>query len=128
MVVHAGSWQDVVPRLLAAGEVFDVIYFDTFGEYVVELLDQLGRFGFFNGLGADRRVCYDVYCRVVKLDLCDAGLDVDVDLKGQGLEKEGEGAWEGVKRRNWTQETSVTCLYFYGMTEEVNTILDTVRA
>ena len=35
MVVHAGRWQDVVPRLLAAGEVFDVIYFDTFGEPVL---------------------------------------------------------------------------------------------
>jgi type IV protein arginine methyltransferase len=119
-VIHSGRWQDVVPQLLAAGEVFDVIYFDTFGEsytelkqffseYVIGLLDQWGRFGFFNGLGADRRVCYDVYCRVVELDLCDAGLDVewtdvDVDLEGQGLGKEGEGEWEGVRRRYWTLE------------------------
>ena len=116
-VIHAGRWQDVIPKLLQEGEVFDVIYFDTFGEsysqlkyffteYVVGLLDPKGRFGFFNGLGADRRVCYDVYRRVVELDLCDAGMDVEwtevgVNLKGKG---EGEGEWEGVRRRYWTLE------------------------
>lgn len=113
-VIHPGRWQDIVPHLLEAGEIFDVIYFDTFGEdytqlklffseYVVGLLAPEGRFGFFNGLGADRRVCYDVYCRVVELDLCDAGLDVewtevDVELEG----REGEGDWRGVRRRYWT--------------------------
>jgi type IV protein arginine methyltransferase len=119
-VIHEGRWQDVVPKLLEHGEMFDVIYFDTFAEdysqlkmffteYVVGLLAPDGRFGFFNGLGADRRVCYDVYCRVVECDLADAGLDVewvdvDVDLgeEGKELGKEGEGEWEGVRRRYWT--------------------------
>lgn len=130
-VLHEGKWQDIVPKLLEEETVFDVIYFDTFGEdysqlktffteYVIGLLAPDGRFGFFNGLGADRRVCYDVYCRVVELDLCDAGLDVewvdvDVDMTDgegkdgmrdghQGLGKEGEGEWEGVRRRYWTLE------------------------
>jgi protein arginine N-methyltransferase 2 len=130
-VLHEGKWQDIVPKLLEEETVFDVIYFDTFGEdysqlktffteYVVGLLAPDGRFGFFNGLGADRRVCYDVYCRVVELDLCDAGLDVewtdvDVDMTDgegddgmqdghQGLGREGEGEWEGVRRRYWTLE------------------------
>jgi protein arginine N-methyltransferase 2 len=113
-VVHAGKWQDVVPKLLEEGEVFDVIYFDTFGEdyselkfffseYVVGLLDPAGRFGFLNGLGADRRVCYDVYCRVVELDLCEAGMDVDfTDVEVEelaGSQEEGKGEWEGVRRR-----------------------------
>lgn len=60
--------------------MFDAIYFDTFGEdygqlkmffteYVPGLLDENGRFGWFNGLGADRRVCYDVYTKVSELDL-----------------------------------------------------------
>jgi protein arginine N-methyltransferase 2 len=114
-VVHSGRWQEIVPKLLEAGEVFDAIYFDTFGEdytqlklffseYVVGLLSPEGRFGFFNGLGADRRVCYDVYCKVVELDLCDAGMDVEftdvpVDLEGMGLGKDGEGEWKGVRRR-----------------------------
>jgi protein arginine N-methyltransferase 2 len=112
--IHAGKWQDIVPKLLEEGEVFDVIYFDTFGEdysqlkmffteYVVGLLDPDGKFGFFNGLGADRRVCYDVYCRVVELDLCDAGMDVEwTDVPVEGLGGEGEGEWKGVRRRYWT--------------------------
>lgn len=114
--VHAGRWQDVVPRLLEAGETYDAIYFDTFGEDYAQLrhfftecvpglLEEEGRFGFFNGLGADRQVCYDVYTKVVEMHLSDAGLDVewqemDVDMKG--LDEEGKGEWEGVKRRYWT--------------------------
>jgi protein arginine N-methyltransferase 2 len=112
--IHAGRWQDIVPKLLEVGEMFDVIYFDTFGEdysqlkmffteYVVGLLDPEGKFGFFNGLGADRRVCYDVYCRVVELDLCDAGMDVEwTTVPVEGLGAEGEGEWKGVRRRYWT--------------------------
>ena len=113
-VVQEGKWQDIVPKLLESGEVFDAIYFDTFGEdyaqlklffseYVVGLMDPEGRFGFFNGLGADRRVCYDVYCKVVELDLCDAGMDVDwTDVEVGTLGEDGEGEWKGVRRRYWT--------------------------
>lgn len=113
--IHKGKWQDICPALLQSGEVFDAIYFDTFGEdyaqlklffteFVPGLMDAEGRFGWFNGLGADRRVCYDVYCRVVEMDLCDAGCDVewtDVPVEVQG---EGEGEWEGVRRRYWVLE------------------------
>lgn len=78
--VHEGRWQDVVPKLVEQNEVFDAIYFDTFAEdykalkeffneYVIGLLDPEGRFGFFNGLGADRQVCYDVYSRVSVFDI-----------------------------------------------------------
>lgn len=114
--VHAGKWQDVVPKILEKGETYDAIYFDTFGEdynqlrlffteYVPSLLEEEGRFGFFNGLGADRKICYDVYTQVVEMHLSDAGMDVewqelDVDMKD--LEKEGEGEWKDVKRRYWT--------------------------
>ncbi|KAI0144259.1 putative arginine N-methyltransferase [Xylariaceae sp. FL1272] len=114
--VHAGKWQDIMPKLLHQGELYDAIYFDTFGEdysqlcafftdYVPGMLDEGGVFGFFHGLGADRKVCYDVYTKVVEMHLTDAGLDVewkefDVDMKGLG--KEGEGEWQGVKRRYWT--------------------------
>ncbi|KAN0121763.1 arginine N-methyltransferase 2 [Hyaloscypha variabilis] len=114
--VHAGKWQDVCPLLLQAGEIYDVIYFDTFGEdysqlkfffteIVPGLLDADGKFGFFNGLGADRRVCYDVYGKVVELDLCEAGMDVewvDVEVPVEEMGKEGEGEWKGVRRRYWT--------------------------
>jgi type IV protein arginine methyltransferase len=114
--IHAGKWQDVCPKLLEEGEVYDAIYFDTFGEdysqlkqffneLVPGLLDEKGRFGFFNGLGADRRVCYDVYGKVVELDLCEAGMDVewtDVEVPVEEMGMEGEGEWKGVRRRYWT--------------------------
>jgi protein arginine N-methyltransferase 2 len=114
--IHAGRWQDICPLLLQAGEVYDAIYFDTFGEdysqlklffseFIPGLLDEKGKFGFFNGLGADRRVCYDVYTKVVELDLCECGMDVewaDIKVEMEGMEKEGEGEWKGVRRRYWT--------------------------
>ena len=114
--VWEGRWQEICPRLLADGQVYDAIYFDTFGEdysqlklfftdYVPGLLDQDGRFSFFNGLGADRQVCYDVYQKVVEMHLSDAGLDVEwehipVDMKY--MDQEGKGEFEGVLRRYWT--------------------------
>lgn len=117
--VHRGRWQDVVPIMLERGEVYDAVYFDTFGEdysqlrkffteYIPGLLESDGVFGFFNGLGADRRICYDVYTQVVEFHMTDAGMDVewqemDVDLKG--LEEAGKGEWEGVKRRYWTLDS-----------------------
>ena len=114
--IHAGKWQDICPLLLQAGEVYDAIYFDTFGEdysqlklffteFVPGLLDGEGSFGFFNGLGADRRVCYDVYCKVVEMDALEAGMDVEwEDVEVGELGGEGEGEWKGVRRRYWVLE------------------------
>ena len=73
--IHQGKWQDVLPKLVEEGVVLDAIYYDTyaedyrdlkhfFDEYVIALLDSDGLFGFYNGLGADRQVCYDVYTKV----------------------------------------------------------------
>ena len=73
--IHEGKWQDVLPKLVEQGVVLDAIYYDTyaedyrdlkqfFDEYVIALLDSDGMFGFYNGLGADRQVCYDVYTKV----------------------------------------------------------------
>lgn len=117
--VHRGRWQDIVPMLLERGEVYDAVYFDTFAEdysqlrklfteYIPGLLESDGVFGFFNGLGADRQICYDVYTKVVELHLADAGMDVewqDVDVDLRGLEEAGKGEWEGVKRRYWTLDS-----------------------
>ncbi|KAG5976934.1 Arginine N-methyltransferase 2 [Claviceps digitariae] len=114
--IWAGKWQEVVPKLLEQGEVYDAIYFDTFGEdyaqlrmffmeYVPGLMDQDGRFSFFNGLGADRQVCYDVYTKVVEMHAADAGLDVewqDIAVDMAALAEDGKGEWEGVRRRYWT--------------------------
>ncbi|KAJ8058393.1 hypothetical protein OCU04_012583 [Sclerotinia nivalis] len=111
--IHAGRWQEILPTLLEENLQFDVIYFDTFGEsymelkkffseYVIGLLSENGKFSFFNGLGADRKVCYDVYTKVAELDLCDAGLDVEwTEVEVEELGGEGEGEWKGVRRRYW---------------------------
>lgn len=123
--VHAGRWQDIVPTLIENGEVYDAIYFDTFGEdyselrnffteSIIALMDQEGRFSFFNGLGADRQVCYDVYAKVVEMQCSEAGLDVqwevsDVDMSA--LNKDGEGDWQGVRRRYWTLNSKPKLFY-----------------
>jgi protein arginine N-methyltransferase 2 len=75
VTVHEGRWQDVLPKLVEQGVVLDAIYYDTFAEdykalkeffaeYVVQLLSPQGKFGWYNGLGADRQICYDVYTKV----------------------------------------------------------------
>lgn len=118
VVIHEGRWQEVLPKLIEIDEdgggeaqLFDAIYFDTFAEsyfalrtffddYVIGLLDEGGRWGFFNGLGADRQVCYDVYAKVVELDLFEAGFEVEwtgVDVP----DLESRGEWEGTRRAYW---------------------------
>ena len=65
MTIHEGRWQDVVPKIIEQGILFDAIYFDTFAEdykalrdffsdCIIGLLDDGGKFGFFNGLGAGK--------------------------------------------------------------------------
>ena len=75
VTVHEGRWQEALPKLIEKGVELDAIYYDTFAEsysdlkelfteHVIGLLEHSGRFGFYNGLGADRRVSYDVYTNV----------------------------------------------------------------
>jgi protein arginine N-methyltransferase 2 len=118
VVVHEGRWQDVVPALIEKGEMFDAIYFDTFAEeykalreffteFVIGLLDPAGglnseggKFGFFCGMGADRQVAYDVYNKIVEMDLFEAGFDTEWEtIPVPDLEEQGE--WEGVRRKYW---------------------------
>ena len=111
VTIHEGKWQDVLPKLVEAGRLFDAIYFDTFAEnykafrdffsdFVIGLLDDDGRWGFFNGLGADRQICYDVYTKVVEMDLLEAGYDVEwTKIPIANLDESEE--WQGVRRRYW---------------------------
>ncbi|KAF2005787.1 arginine N-methyltransferase 2 [Amniculicola lignicola CBS 123094] len=118
VVVHEGRWQDIVPGLVEKGDLFDAIYFDTFAEEykalrefftesVIGLLDPAGgsdgeggKFGFFNGMGADRQVAYDVYNKIVEMDLFEAGFDTEFEtIPVPDLDSEGE--WEGVRRKYW---------------------------
>lgn len=111
VTIHAQKWQEVVPTLMTQGVIFDAIYFDTFAEdykalrdffsdYVLGLLDDNGRWGFFNGLGADRQVCYDVYGKVVEMDLFEAGYDTEWETV-QVPDMEEMEEWQGVRRRYW---------------------------
>lgn len=118
VIIHEGRWQDVVPGLVEKGELFDGIYFDTFAEeykalreffteYVIGLLDpsggpngEGGKFGFFNGMGADRQIVYDVYGKIVEMDLFEAGFDTEWEtIQVPDLDEQGE--WEGVRRKYW---------------------------
>lgn len=112
VIIHEGKWQDVLPNLVAEGHTFDAIYHDTFAEsyqdfkeffseQLIGLLEQGGKWSYFNGMGADRQISYDVYQKIVEIDLMEAGFDVewtDIDLPDLGK------AWEGVKRKYWNVE------------------------
>lgn len=109
--IHKGKWQDVLPKLVEQGTTFDAIYFDTFAEdysalrlffdeYVVSLLTDNGKWGFFNGLGADRQICYDVYTKVVEMDLLEAGFDVEWE-KIDVPDLDSSKTWEGLRRPYW---------------------------
>ncbi|KAK5098518.1 Arginine N-methyltransferase 2 [Exophiala xenobiotica] len=109
VTLHPGRWQDILPQLVAENKTFDAIYYDTFAEsysdfreffteYVLGLLEPDGKWSFFNGMGADRQISYDVYQKVVEMDLFEAGFDVewhDIDIP------ELDAEWEGVKRKYW---------------------------
>lgn len=111
VTVHRGRWQDVLPQLMENGIMFDAIFYDTFAEsyaefreffseQVIGLLEQEGRWAFFNGMGADRQIAYDVYQKVVEMDLMEAGFDVEwQDINVPDLEERRE--WEGVQRKYW---------------------------
>ncbi|MCJ1479937.1 Arginine N-methyltransferase 2 [Schaereria dolodes] len=114
VTIHEQRWQDALPLMLEGGLQFDAIYFDTFAEsygalrdffseHVIGLLDDAGKWGFFHGLGADRQICYDVYTKVVEMDLFEAGYEVEWEtVEVPDLEK-GED-WKGVKRKYWALE------------------------
>ncbi|KAF2748966.1 arginine N-methyltransferase 2 [Sporormia fimetaria CBS 119925] len=113
VTIHEGRWQDVLPKLVEQGVVLDAIYYDTFAEdykalkeffseYVIQLLDAAGRFGWYNGLGADRQICYDVYTKVAEMDLHEAGFDTEWEdiAVPEGLH--GSDQWNGTRRPYWT--------------------------
>ncbi|KAK2879377.1 Arginine N-methyltransferase 2 [Arthroderma sp. PD_2] len=109
VTIHEGKWQDILPKLEAEGVMFDAIYYDTFAEsysdfrdfaseHVIALLESEGRWSFFNGMGADRQISYDVYQKVVEMDLLEAGFDIDwTEIAVPSL----EGEWDGVRRKYW---------------------------
>jgi protein arginine N-methyltransferase 2 len=134
--IYQGKWQEVCQQLLEEGQIYDAIYFDTFGEdysqlkmffteFIPGLLDSEGIFGFFNGLGADRLICYDVYTKVAELHLADAGMDVDwkvIDVDMSKLAEAGKDEWEGVKRRYWTLDSKCPLHLFFLLSNNLQNI------
>lgn len=114
VVILEGRWQDTLNALLDQGAVFfDGIYYDTFSEHYSDMLDLYdvvvgllkpdGVFSFFNGLGADRPLCYDVYHKIVSLDLQDYGLHCKYTTVAVPADK----MWHSVKRSYFN------CDYYY---------------
>lgn len=115
VVILEGRWQEQLEKLLSEGQVyFNGIYYDTFSEhyqdmlelfdYVVGLLKPHGVFSFFNGLGADRQVIYEVYKKLVEIDLANYGLKCDfieVEVPEQTLKKGDDSVWDGIRRAYW---------------------------
>ncbi|KAI1317950.1 AAA ATPase afg3 [Mortierella claussenii] len=100
-----GRWQDVIDQL----EVYDGIFFDTFGEYYENLrafheivpnhLEEGGIYSYFNGLGATNQFFHAVYNRISELELSEMGFTVEYEEMDIGLKEE---EWNGVKRAYWT--------------------------
>ncbi|KAL9126467.1 MAG: hypothetical protein Q9217_004488 [Psora testacea] len=110
VTIHEGRWQEIVPKIMERGILFDAIYFDTFAEdyktlrdffsdCLIGLLEDDGKWGFFNGLGADRQVCYDVYTKVVEMDLFEAGFEAEWETMHVPEMKKDE--WEGIRKKYW---------------------------
>ncbi|EGW32015.1 uncharacterized protein SPAPADRAFT_61117 [Spathaspora passalidarum NRRL Y-27907] len=115
VVILEGRWQDNLDELLSQGVFFNGIYYDTFSEhyqdmlelfdFVVGLLKPHGVFSFFNGLGADREVIYEVYKQLVEIDLKTYGLDVkftEVEVPESTLKSNDKSVWDDVKRSYWS--------------------------
>ncbi|EGV63617.1 S-adenosyl-L-methionine-dependent methyltransferase [Yamadazyma tenuis ATCC 10573] len=107
VVILEGRWQDKVAELLSEGVFFNGIYYDTYSEHysdmlelfdlIVGLLKPQGIFSFFNGLGADRQVIYEVYKKLVEIDLSNYGLQISfTDINLPTLE-----VWDDIKRSYW---------------------------
>lgn len=105
VVVLEGTWKEVLPKLIDQHIHLDGIYYDTFSEHykdmlqlfdmVVALLNFDGVFSYFNGLGADRQVCYDVYKDVARYNLKDYGLQLEFETMPVCV---ASSEWENIKR------------------------------
>ncbi|KAI9183067.1 Arginine N-methyltransferase 2 [Blastocladiella emersonii ATCC 22665] len=104
-VVHAGTWRDVVPDLLAAGTQFDAIYFDTYAEYfddlaeftesAVDLLAPGGMYSWFHGGGASNAVFNEVYRRIATDDCLSLGFLIDWERLD--MAPLGDEVWQGIR-------------------------------
>lgn len=129
VVILEGRWQEQLNKLLSQGNIFfNGIYYDTYSEHYEDMLDLFdivvgilkphGVFSFFNGLGADRQVVYEVYKQLVEMDLANYGLDCkfrEIEVPESTLKLQDESSatsqakdksvWDDIKRAYWTCPT-----------------------
>ncbi len=101
-----GRWQDVQDQL----QVYDGIFFDTFGEYYDDLkefhdmlpniLDEEGVYSFFNGLAGTDLFFHKVSCEIAELDLRELGFRVEWETIS--MEELGDETWNAIKRPYWS--------------------------
>ncbi|EDO17685.1 hypothetical protein Kpol_1004p62 [Vanderwaltozyma polyspora DSM 70294] len=114
VVVLTGRWQDELNKIIDEGGIyFDGIYYDTFSEGyedMIELYDNIvgllkpdGIFSFFNGLGGDRQLCYEVYKEIVSIDMKNYGMRCEYRVVPVGIKSEGNGdkGKGGIEEPNW---------------------------
>ncbi|KAF2101624.1 hypothetical protein NA57DRAFT_64375 [Rhizodiscina lignyota] len=100
VIIHRDAWTGLLPQFMSEGwpdASFDAIYFSTsghalrygelrtfFSEWAEQLLateggedGQGGLLTFFHGVGAERQVMYDVYTKILEMDLFEASFDTE---------------------------------------------------
>ena len=105
-----GTWQTVLPRLIAEGCVLDAIFFDTYGEHYMDMADfheQMvhllakphGIYSFFNGLAPDNLFFHGVACQCVKIQL--SALGMDSEFVPCEIQIPNETVWKDIRRKYW---------------------------
>jgi len=112
VVVLEGTWKTQLPKLLDERVQLDGIFYDTFSEHykdMLQLFDTIcgllsfdGIFSYFNGLGADRQICYDVYKQVALFNLKDYGFDIEFE---QIPVQVSNNTWDNIKREYFKLDT-----------------------
>ena len=127
VIVHREDWAALLPRLLDEGRFgtgFDAIYFGNarqttkykqlrafFSEWAEQLLNseggvdgQGGLLNFFHGIGAERQVMYDVYTKILEMDLFEANFDTEwEDIPVPGFSQSGSDV--ATSAADWSVET-----------------------
>lgn len=105
-----GSWQTVLPQLRSEGCVVDAVFFDTYGEHYLDMVDfheQMvhilakphGIYSFFNGLAPDNLFFHGVACQCVKIQLSALGLDSE--FVPCEIQVPNDAVWKDIRRKYW---------------------------
>ncbi len=105
-----GTWQTVLPQLKSEGCVVDAVFFDTYGEHYLDMVDfheqmvhllakPKGIYSFFNGLAPDNLFFHGVACQCVKIQL--SALGIDSEFVPCEIQVPNETVWKDIRRKYW---------------------------